>query len=161
MALAADVTRRIRKQYIGYFRGKKSFFTVELQKQRVLIYLSLTADTAQPWNPDTMRDTKSIGHFGMGDVEYSLTSTDQLDEVTALLKVAYETSSLARQRAGSGYRVARRVTGKDAPPAPRSDGAEPAGRPMRTIALVRTRFVRPTIGMATTRTRGDGGRGRG
>lgn len=93
MALAADVTRRIRKQYIGYFRGKKSFFTVELQKQRVLIYLSLTADTAQPWNSDTMRDTKSIGHFGMGDIEYSVTSTDQLDEVKALIKVAYETSS--------------------------------------------------------------------
>ncbi len=93
IALAADVTRRIRKQYIGYFRGKKSFFTVELQKQRALIYLSLKVDAAQPWNPDVMRDTTSVGHFGMGDIEYSLTSTDQLDEVTALIKLAYETSS--------------------------------------------------------------------
>lgn len=65
-ALGADVTRRIRKQYIGYFRGKKSFFTVELQKQRVLIYLSLTTE---PWNADAMRDTTDIGHFGMGDIE--------------------------------------------------------------------------------------------
>lgn len=93
MALAADVSRRIRKQYIGYFRGKRSFFTVELQKQRLLIYLSLSVDTAQPWNPEAMRDAKAIGHFGLGDVEYSLTSTDQLEEVTAFIKVAYETSS--------------------------------------------------------------------
>lgn len=93
MALAADVTRRIRKQYIGYFRGKRSFFTVELQKQRVLIYLSLSVDTAQPWNPEAMRDAKAIGHFGMGDVEYSLTSTDQLEEIRAFIKAAYESSS--------------------------------------------------------------------
>ena len=92
-ALAADVTRRIRKQYIGYFRGKRSFFTVELQKQRVLIYLNLSVDTAQPWNPETMRDATAIGHFGMGDVEYSLTSTDQLAEIAAFIKVAYQTSS--------------------------------------------------------------------
>jgi len=93
MSLAADVTRRIRKQYIGYFRGKRSFFTVELQKQRVLIYLGLSVDTAQPWNPDAMRDAKGIGHFGMGDIEYSLTSTDQLEEIRGLIKVAYERSS--------------------------------------------------------------------
>jgi predicted transport protein len=92
MALAADA-RRIRKQYIAYFRGKRSSFTVELQKQRVLIYLSLNVDTAQPWNPEDMRDAKAIGHFGMGDVEYSLTSTDQLEEIRAFIKVAYETSS--------------------------------------------------------------------
>lgn len=93
MSLGADVTRRVRKQYIGYFRGKKSFFTIETQKQRALIYLQLTAETARPWNPDTMRDTTNIGHFGMGDIEYSLTSTDQLDEVTHLIKLAYEQSS--------------------------------------------------------------------
>jgi predicted transport protein len=92
LALGADVTRRVRKKYIGYFRGKKSFFTVELQKQRVWIYLSLTINTAQPWHPEVMRDTKNIGHFGMGDIEYSLTGPDQLDEVTALIKVAYEKS---------------------------------------------------------------------
>jgi predicted transport protein len=74
MALAPDVTRRIRNQYIGYFRGKRSFFTVELQKQRVVAYLSLTVETAQPWNPEAMRDANAIGHFGMGDIEYSVTS---------------------------------------------------------------------------------------
>lgn len=89
MALGADVTRRIRKQYIGYFRGKKSFFTAEVQQRRVLIYLSLIAQNAIPWNDEVMRDVSQIGHFGMGDIEYSLVTVDQLPEVSALVSLAY------------------------------------------------------------------------
>src|SRR5581483_4046590 len=47
-SLGGDVTRRIRKQYVGYFRGKRSFFTVELQHQRALVYLALDPKTAKP-----------------------------------------------------------------------------------------------------------------
>ena len=89
-SLGGDVSRRSRKQYIGYFRGKRSFFTIELQKGRVLIYLSLTKEIAQPWNGDVMRDTSNVGHFGMGDVEYSLATVDQLDEVRKLISLAYD-----------------------------------------------------------------------
>ena len=90
-SLGSDVTRRVRKQYIGYFRGKRSFFTTELQKGRVLIYLNLSADTARPWNDDVMRDVTDIGHFGMGDIEYSLVTLEQLDEARALISRAYGT----------------------------------------------------------------------
>ncbi|MDP9225290.1 MAG: DUF5655 domain-containing protein [Actinomycetota bacterium] len=88
-SLGSDVTRRIRKQYIGYFRGKKSFCTAEIQKSRVLVYLSLTRQTAEPWNEAVMRDTSKIGHFGMGDIEYSLVTVDQLDELRPLILLAY------------------------------------------------------------------------
>ena len=88
-SLGADVSRRIRKLYIGYFRGKRSFFTAEIQQRRVLIYLALTAETAQPWNDAVMRDATTIGHFGMGNIEYSLVTVDQLDEVRALIGLAY------------------------------------------------------------------------
>jgi predicted transport protein len=91
-ALGADVSRRIRKQYVGYFRGKRSFFTAETQKQRIIVYLSLDPASWQPWNTETMRDTTEIGHFGMGDLEYSLRETDQLDEVRRLVRAAYGTS---------------------------------------------------------------------
>lgn len=90
MSLGADVTRRIRKQYIGYFRGKKSFITAEVQQRRVLIYLSLDAQSAEPWNNKVMRDASQIGHFGMGDIEYSLVTVDQLNEVSALVSLAYD-----------------------------------------------------------------------
>ena len=89
-SLGADVTRRVRKQYVGFFRGKKSFFTVELQRQRVLVYLVLDPATAQPWNTNTMRNVTQIGHYGMGDTEYSVRSADSLDEVRSHIKLAYE-----------------------------------------------------------------------
>lgn len=88
-SLGSEVTRRIRKQYIGYFRGKKSFFTAEIQKGRVLVYLSLSPETAQPWNAEVMRDVTAIGHFGMGDVEYSLVTVEQLSEAQSLIRLAY------------------------------------------------------------------------
>lgn len=88
-SLGSDVTRRIRKQYIGYFRGKRSFFTVELQHQRVIIYLSLDPGKVQPWNEDAMRDSTNIGHFGMGETEYSLRSVDQFDEIKSLIRRSY------------------------------------------------------------------------
>lgn len=90
LALGGDVTRRIRKQYIGYFRGKRSFFTVELQHQRALVYLSLDPASVKPWNGDIMRDATEIGHFGMGDTEYSLRTVDQLDEIKEQIQTAYD-----------------------------------------------------------------------
>jgi predicted transport protein len=86
--LGADVSRRVRKQYIGYFRGKRSFFTAEIQRGRVLVYLALTPESASPWNADVMRDATSIGHFGMGDIEYSLVTVEQPGEVRAFIKQA-------------------------------------------------------------------------
>ncbi len=87
--LGPDVSRRVRKQYIGYFRGKRSFFTAEMQKQRIIIYLSLDPTSWQPWNPEAMRNTTNIGHFGMGDLEYSLRTADQLDEMRSIVAAAY------------------------------------------------------------------------
>ena len=89
-SLGGDVTRRIRKHYVGYFRGKRSFATVELQQQRALVYLSLNPANAQPWNGNSMRDVSNIGHFGMGDTEYSLRNLAQLDELRALIQLAYD-----------------------------------------------------------------------
>lgn len=66
-SLGGDVTSRSRKFYIGYFRGKRSFTTIEIQQGRVLVYLALNPATAQTWNKDVMRDVLNIGHFGMGN----------------------------------------------------------------------------------------------
>lgn len=93
LALGGDVTRRVRKQYVGYFRGKRSFVTVELQKRRILVYLGLHPTRVRPWHDATMRDVSDVGHFGMGDTEYALTTTDQLSELQQLILRAYEGTS--------------------------------------------------------------------
>ena len=93
MALGGDVTRRIRKQYIGYFRGKKSFFTLELQHQRVIVYLALDPAQAKPWNDKAMRDASAIGHYGMGDTEYSLRAAEELVGLKKLIQSAFDAGS--------------------------------------------------------------------
>lgn len=37
-----------------------------------------------------MRDASNIGHFGMGETEYSLRNVDQLDELKQLIQTAYD-----------------------------------------------------------------------
>lgn len=89
MSLGEDVQRRPVKQYIGYFAGKRSFFTLELQKRKVYAYISVPPAEAQPWNDDEMRDVTNVGHFGMGDTEFVLHSPDQLPRLKALLQQSY------------------------------------------------------------------------
>lgn len=90
--LGADVTRRIRKQYIGYFAGKRSFFTINVRHQRLVIYLNLDPTKTKPWSEKAMRDVREVGHFGLGATEYSLRTPSQLDEVKGLIKQAYAQS---------------------------------------------------------------------
>jgi predicted transport protein len=91
-SLGGDVTRRIRKFYIGYFAGSKerSFFTAELQRQKIWVYLGLDPTKTQPWNAGVMRDVREIGHYGMGDTEYVLLKPEQLEDVKVLIKQAYD-----------------------------------------------------------------------
>lgn len=89
-SLGADVTRRIRKQYVGYFRNKKSFFTLKTRRQRVVAYISIDPTTIRDlWNAETMRDVTNKGHLGIGNTEYSIRSADQIDEVCGLISLAY------------------------------------------------------------------------
>jgi predicted transport protein len=88
--LSNDIGRRIRKQYVAYFAGKRSFFTLEPRKARIIVYLNLDPTTAKPWNDGAMRDVRKIGHYGMGDTEYSLTQSSQVAEVQELIGLALE-----------------------------------------------------------------------
>jgi predicted transport protein len=89
MNLGPDVSRRPTKLYIGYWAGKRSFFTAEIQKARIWIYISLPPSEAQPWVETVMRDATNIGHFGIGATEFNLTLTDQLEQLEPLLRQAY------------------------------------------------------------------------
>jgi predicted transport protein len=89
MSLGDDVQRRPVKLYIGYYAGKRSFFTLELQKAKVYAYISLPPAEAKPWSDDEMRDVSNIGHFGMGDTEFVLRSAEQIPKLKSLLQESY------------------------------------------------------------------------
>ena len=90
MALGPDAIRRVRKQAVNYFRGRKAMFSLKLQQQRIIVYLALQPASVSSWDSDTMRDVSNIGHWGNGDVEYSLSSSDQVPLVRELIKAAYD-----------------------------------------------------------------------
>src|SRR5262249_18137890 len=87
--LGPDVDRRPTKLYVGYYAGKSCFFNVKLPKAKLWVYLSLPPDEAKPWDDSTMRDLRDVGHHGMGNTGFSLTSSEQLPALQALLKASY------------------------------------------------------------------------
>jgi predicted transport protein len=89
MALGEDVQRRTVKQYIGYFAGKRSFFTLEIKQTKIYAYISLPPNEAKPWNADDMRDVTKIGHYGMGQTEFVLRTAEQLPRLKSLIEQSY------------------------------------------------------------------------
>jgi predicted transport protein len=87
-SLGDDVQRKELKLYVA-FKRLKNFATVVLAKKGVLLYLHL--DPAPVVKAlKNARDVSAIGHWGTGDVEITLTTMKEFDEVKALLAAAYE-----------------------------------------------------------------------
>lgn len=78
-ALSTDVERVLMKQYIGYRIGKATFCSVIPQKRQLKLILPL--DPARVAGHPAARDVKGVGHWGVGDLEATLSHEDGLEEV--------------------------------------------------------------------------------
>lgn len=83
LELVAEVPQ---KQYIAYKVGK-NIACMEVQKKKIILYLSLDHDSTMP--PNT-RDLKGIGHWGTGDLEVKITDADHLESAFALIRKSYD-----------------------------------------------------------------------
>lgn len=88
LSLGDDVQRKELKLYVAYKR-LKNFATVVPQKSRLLLYLHLSPDQLDLLPPNA-RDVSQQGHWGTGDLEFSLVTTPDLDAVKGLILRAYE-----------------------------------------------------------------------
>ncbi len=88
--LGGDVVRKIGKVSVNYFAGKRAFGSIKALNSKVVVFLALDPTVTVPQNPTAMRSLIGIGHHGNGDVEYLLSTTDQLVEVRELLRRAYQ-----------------------------------------------------------------------
>lgn len=86
IALDSSVERVFRKQFVGYRLGKKVFCSVIPQKQRLRLILPLDPGTIAG-EPNT-RDVSNVGHWGVGNSEFSLESDDQLEAAMRLVSRA-------------------------------------------------------------------------
>jgi uncharacterized protein with ParB-like and HNH nuclease domain/predicted transport protein len=86
--LDASVHEEYRKLYIAY-KTTSNFVDVEPQKKRLRLILNMPFDSVlDPLG--LCRDISNVGHYGNGDVEVSLTTLHQLDDVMELVRQAYD-----------------------------------------------------------------------
>ena len=81
IALGDDVTKKVGQLYLAY-RRFQNFACVEVhpQSKKLLVYLKVDLAGVDLKSGFT-RDVHSIGHFGTGDLEVTLTSLDDLERV--------------------------------------------------------------------------------
>ena len=88
VSLGDDVQRKELKLYMA-FKRLKNFATVVPQRSRLLLFLHVDPDPLMPL-ASNMRDARTFGHWGTGDLEVSISSFADLDQVKPLIVQAYE-----------------------------------------------------------------------
>lgn len=92
LALGDDVQEKELKSYAA-FRRIKNFACVEVHPQagKLLVYIKVDPDSVE-LVPGFARDVRSIGHFGTGDLELTIASSEDLERAKAFLSLSYEAS---------------------------------------------------------------------
>lgn len=88
LGLGEDVVESPRKMYIGY-RSIKNFACVEVRKNHLLCYVSVDP-TAPEFQKAPFRDVREIGHWGTGDLEVRIESTEDLELAKQVTGHAYK-----------------------------------------------------------------------
>jgi predicted transport protein len=90
--LGDDVTKIINKNYYA-FRRLKNFACVEVHPQsgELLVYVKVDPDGVT-LEANFSRDVRSIGHFGTGDLELTLTSPEDVVRAQPFLDKSYTAS---------------------------------------------------------------------
>jgi predicted transport protein len=87
-SLGDDVQRKELKLYVA-FKRLKNFATIVPQKNRLLLFLHLNPDSLNPL-PVNTRDARHFGHWGTGDLEFSIASFADMELAKPLISSAYE-----------------------------------------------------------------------
>lgn len=92
LALGDDVQQKWLKYYVA-FRRIRNFATVKIHPQvgTVLVWVPLNPDNFELEEGFT-RDVRQIGHHGIGDLEITISSDEELERARPLLIKSYESS---------------------------------------------------------------------
>lgn len=86
-SLGDDVQRKDLKLYIA-FKRLRNFATLVFQSKVLRLYLHLNPDQ-MPHQKGLTRDVRTIGHWGTGDLELLIDSTDNLEKAKPYILAAY------------------------------------------------------------------------
>lgn len=92
LALGDDVTMKTTQYYLAY-RRIKNFACVEVHPQsgQLLLFLKVNPDEVALTDGFT-QDVRKIGHFGTGDLEARVSSTEDLERAKILIERSYDTN---------------------------------------------------------------------
>ncbi|MEW4570106.1 DUF262 and DUF1524 domain-containing protein [Tautonia sp. JC769] len=86
--LSSAVREEVRKHYIAY-KAATNFVDIEPQKNRLKFVLNMAFDEVD--DPEKIcRDVSNVGHYGNGDVEFSVTTPDQIEYAMSLVRQSFE-----------------------------------------------------------------------
>jgi predicted transport protein len=76
-----------KKLYVAY-KASQNIVCVEPQKKHIKLFLKLRPkDVVNP--PASYRDVSNIGHFGTGDVEFTISTSGEFQELKEFIELAY------------------------------------------------------------------------
>lgn len=87
MGMDAVIQEAPKKNYIAY-KSSQNIVCVEVQNQRVLLFLKLNPKTIEN-PPKNSRDMTGKGHYGTGDFELSIKTMEDLETAKPFIEMAY------------------------------------------------------------------------
>lgn len=87
LSLGDDVSENTVKLYTA-FKKIKNFATMEIYQAKILVNFRLNPDDYKL--TDTLRDVRTIGHWGCGDLQLILRSNAEIELAKELMQKAYE-----------------------------------------------------------------------
>ena len=87
LALGDDIQQKHLLYYVA-FKRLSNFACVEVQRKQMHLYLKVDPSTVELEDGLT-RDVTSIGHYGTGDLEVTITDPDSLNRAWPLVELSY------------------------------------------------------------------------
>lgn len=76
-----------KKLYIAY-KASKNIACMEAKGKHIKLFVKLKpSEIIDP--PDSYRDVSKIGHYGTGDVEFTISTSEQFEEIKKFIELAY------------------------------------------------------------------------
>ena len=88
LGLDSSIEEVPKKFYIAY-KISQNIACVEVQKQKILIYLKLKLEDIDT-PPKIYKDVTEIGHFGTGDSEFTIKSEEDIELTKPFIELAYQ-----------------------------------------------------------------------
>jgi predicted transport protein len=84
--LESSIEETPKKNYISY-KTSQNFVCLESQKRKMILFLKINPDELENL-PEQARDVRNIGHFGTGDLEFTIKNAEDFEIAKPLIELS-------------------------------------------------------------------------